>query len=396
MDTNYQTPCYIFDRNDFENNIKMFQKVLQQHFGNNWILGYSFKTNYLPYIIKSARDAGCYAEVVSSKEYLLAKNLGFNNDQIIFNGPVKQKEHFLDAIKNHAIINIDSKREIDWLNELPQEKQYNIGIRINYDLEHELPGHTLMGREGGRFGFCDDNDELKNAISAINKFKNIKLNYLHMHVSSKTKSTEIYKSLVRKACEIIDREKLSIDFIDVGGSFFGGGDNGKAYDKYISAIKSELISLGKKDMGLIVEPGASLIATSVKYMVEVVDTKSTPQNNYIVTDGSRLHIDPFFARNSYSYNVISKSQTNIIPEQTIVGYTCMEKDRFMKINHINKLLVGDKILFNTIGSYTMCMNSDFISSEPRVYAEYEDRHFLVRDEKEIECYLNRDLLEEVQ
>lgn len=388
----FSTPCYIFNRNDYEKNIKMFMKSLNEYFGDNWILGYSFKTNYLPYVLRCAKENGCYAEVVSKKEYELAKKVGFENQHIIFNGPIKDKNSFLESIINYGIVNIDSKRELEWLDELPKDTKFKIGIRVNFDLESELPGQTLMGDEGGRFGFCDDNEELSEAISKIKKYDNIQLKYLHMHVSSKSKSVEIYEHLVKRACNIIDKEKLEIDYIDVGGSFFGGGDDGSSYTNYVKAIKNVLNLEGKSTIGIIVEPGASLIASCFSYLIEVVDNKETKQNNYVVTDGSRLHIDPFFARNKYSYQLISKNDITDI-EQTIAGFTCMEKDRIMKLKDENRLTVGDRILFKTVGSYTMCMNSDFISSEPRVYAQYNGSNYLVRKEKEIMSYFENDVLE---
>ena len=395
-DSFLRTPCYIFSRDDFEHNIKAFKSILGKYFGNNWILGYSFKTNYLPYLLKPAKSEACYAEVVSSKEYLLAKAVGFDSGRIIFNGPVKQKSHFLEAVENECIVNIDSNREIKWLDELSVDKKYRVGIRVNFDLEKELPGHTLMGNEGGRFGFCIENGDLSRAICQIKKQENIEIDCLHMHVSSRTKSADIYRQLIRRAVDVINKEHLSVKYIDIGGGFFGGGDDGSLYETYIKAIKEELIELGKNEIGIIVEPGASVVATSVKYLVEVVDTKSTMQNKYVVTDGSRLHIDPFLTKTRYSYQIIADGDRESEFEQTIVGFTCMEKDRFMKVENKKELKVGDRILFNTVGSYTMCMNSDFISSEPRVYSEYNGKLYLVRNEKEISDYIDRDILEEVQ
>lgn len=394
MIKDYRTPCYIFDRNDFENNIQMFKSTLTKYFGGKWKLGYSFKTNYLPYLLRCAKEYGCFAEVVSEKEYLLAKAVGFKSEDVIYNGPVKKKSSFVDSCIHGGIVNIDSQREIEWLGELPQDKQFTVGIRVNFDLEHEMPGHTLMGLEGGRFGFCYENGELHNAIIKMKKLGNIAIKYLHMHVSSKTKSVDIYKELVKKACQIIEEESLDINFVDVGGSFFGGGDDGSSYEKYVKTIKETLLACKKEDLGIIVEPGASVVASSFSYLIEVVDKKSTTKNNYVVTDGSRLHIDPFFARSTYSYELYTDSSESIC-SQVVAGFTCMEKDRIMKLEEKKELMPGDRILFKTVGSYTMCMNSDFISSEPRVYAKYNDTSYLVRKEKDIDLFFANEALEEV-
>lgn len=49
-----QTPCFVLDEKEFENNIRDFKKILDEYFPSNRI-GYSFKTNSLPYIIKKLR-----------------------------------------------------------------------------------------------------------------------------------------------------------------------------------------------------------------------------------------------------------------------------------------------------------------------------------------------------
>lgn len=389
----YITPCYIFDRDDFEKNIQMFKNALTKYFNGKWMMGYSFKTNYLPYLLRCVKEYGCYAEVVSEKEYLLAKSIGFKDKDIIYNGPVKSKLSFINTCLNNGIVNIDSQREIEWLKELSINQEHNIGIRVNFDLESIIPGHTLMGVEGGRFGFCYENGELHEAITKIREQNGIQIKYLHMHVSSKTKSVDVYKELVKKACQIIEEEGLDIEYIDVGGSFFGGGDDGTSYEKYIESIKETLIDCKKEYLGLIVEPGASVVASSFSYLVEVIDRKTTCQNSYVVTDGSRLHIDPFFVRENYSYDLYSDAYQSV-DSQVVVGFTCMEKDRIMKIERKRELSPGDRILFKNVGSYTMCLNSDFISSEPRVYSKFDCRSYLVRKEKDIDMLLANEVLED--
>lgn len=391
-DVFFQTPCYIFNQEDFEKNIQMFQECLWECFRDNYIIGYSFKTNSVPYIVNCARKVGCYAEVVSEKEYILARNIGYPIDKIIYNGPIKTKESFLESVKNGAIVNIDSHREIEWLSELPKGQVYAVGIRVNFDLEVVLPGQTLMGDEGGRFGFCDENGELSYAIHEINEMENIRINGLHMHVSSKSKSSEIYDVLVERACEISKRENLTLRYIDVGGSFFGGGDDGSSYKKYVQVIYDCLKKNDMDKVTVIVEPGASVIASTVDYLIEITDIKRTTKNIFVNTNGTRLHVDPFFSKNKYNYEILSENKKTI-DNQVICGFTCMEKDRFMKLENARELAAGDRIVLHMQGSYTMCFNSDFIHYPPLVYVRNEGKAKMIRCEKEVSQFLQNNQLE---
>ncbi len=87
------------------------------------------------YMLHMLNELGCYAEVVSYTEYALALQVGFEKSHIVYNGPAKDKETFLDAIKNGAYVNIDTKREIEWLNDLNKQHSYKVvGIRVNLNL----------------------------------------------------------------------------------------------------------------------------------------------------------------------------------------------------------------------------------------------------------------------
>ena len=117
---------------------------------------------------------------MSEDEYELAKLVGVTKNKIIYNGPIKTKESFLEAVQNECIVNIDSQREIDWLDEVKEEKK-SIGIRINFDIEKMCPGQSQCPNEGGRFGFCYENGELEISIptlTALADFYHTSVDYL--------------------------------------------------------------------------------------------------------------------------------------------------------------------------------------------------------------------------
>lgn len=380
------TPCYIFDEDEFEKNIEDFQRVLNKYFEKN-LIGYSFKTNSLPCVITAAKQKGCFAETVSDTEYGLALKMGYEPRNIIFNGPIKGKNLFREAIWNGSIVNIDSAREIEWLKELSEDGfEGKIGIRVNIDLESVLSGQTLMGEAGGRFGFCEENASLSKVIHEVKRIPGLLLSGLHMHVSSKTKSTEVYRELARAACKIADREQIKLEYLDLGGGFFGGGDGGAAYEEYVKAIYDVLKGYGMEGIMLIVEPGASVVATAVDYVTKVVDVKETNRNCFVVTDGSRLHIDPFFHKTAYAYS-LETDEREICGRQVICGYTCMENDRLMELADAPKLIPEDMIIYHVVGAYTVSFNSLFIEYFPAVYRKRGNIYQVARERWGIEEYL---------
>ena len=85
------TPCFILDQDELVKSIQGFKDALSNFF-SSFIVGYSVKTNSLPYCLKIAKQYGCYAEVVSFDEYNLALECGYTPQSIIYNGPMKSKK----------------------------------------------------------------------------------------------------------------------------------------------------------------------------------------------------------------------------------------------------------------------------------------------------------------
>lgn len=142
-----KTPYYVIHKKELDNGYQMLVNSLKKYWGN-YMIGYSYKTNALPWVLKEFDRKGCYAEVVSEDEYKLAQLIGVDKKKIIYNGPIKTKATFMEALQNGNIVNIDSEREIEWLDYL-QSTEYNLGIRVNFDIEKFCPSQSQCGTEGG-------------------------------------------------------------------------------------------------------------------------------------------------------------------------------------------------------------------------------------------------------
>lgn len=381
MYSTINTPCYVIDKSELEQGVHSLEEALTKHWGN-FIIGYSYKTNSLPWVIQYFKDQKCYAEVVSDDEYNLARSIGVLTNNIVYNGIAKSKKSFLEAVENGAIVNVDSKYEIDWLDELHENGTYSVGIRVNFDLEKYCPGQSQCGSEGGRFGFCYENGELLKAIESIQS-KNIRIAGIHLHVSSKTRSLDIYNTISKLAVEISEKYNLHLDYVDVGGGFFGGLPDKPSFDDYIKLISENLRKgFDSDNTKLIVEPGMCLIGSPISYVTTVVDVKDTLANRFAVTDGSRTNIDPLMSKSRYFYEILHQT---VKPErlkkekQIISGFTCMEHDRLFELDDSEELLPGDKIVYHKVGAYTMCLTPLFIKYFPAVYVSENGKLINVRN-----------------
>lgn len=387
-----KTPYYVIDQNALDANFNQLALALRTHWPNS-IIGYSYKTNALPWVIQHFHHLGCYAEVVSREEYQLAKRIGVKKGKLIYNGPIKTKETFLEAILDGCIVNMDSQREIDWLEELPEEHRA-VGIRVNFDIERMCPGQSQCPEEGGRFGFCYENGEFARVVKLLRE-KSTRITGLHLHTSSKSRGLDIYRAIAEIACQIKKEFGFELDYIDVGGGFFGGLPTKPQFDEYMKLMADILCqSFDKERTALIIEPGMAVIGACVQYVSTVIDVKDTQFSRFVVTDGSRTSIDPLMTKSSYFHFCEMSGSRNTLPRQIICGYTCMEHDRlFTAINEV-ELLPGDRIVYDKVGAYTMCLTPLFIKYFPDVYVQHDGTLKKVRSAWTPEEYLMKSILEE--
>lgn len=121
------TPCYLIDENELNNNVLNLKNALNKYW-NNFIIGYSVKTNSLPWLLDYFQKNNIFAEIVSDDEYELAQAIGYEKNRLIYNGVLKSKETFIEAIENGSKVNIDTQRELHWLQELSQLNKKNMKL----------------------------------------------------------------------------------------------------------------------------------------------------------------------------------------------------------------------------------------------------------------------------
>lgn len=374
---NIQTPFFVLDRKVMTDEVQKLNNAIANYWPNT-IPAYSVKTNSLPYLAKMLNELGIYAEVVSQDEYEMVRLCGYTPDKIVCNGPVKTRAFVADLMEHHVLLNIDSHIELKYAIDYARANtndRYGVGLRVNVDIEKYFPSESKAGDQGSRFGFCMENDELSDAISLLRSCNNIFINGLHLHVSTSTRKVEIYEWLSCLFADIVNRYCLNeIEYFDIGGGFFGGMPNRPGWNEYMSAIANVLLNKGFKSdkLAIILEPGVSLLAGAFSYYASVVDVKQTNRSRFIVTDGSRIHIDPFFHKTSYFYKHISDIKKSCLDKQIVVGFTCLEYDNIMVLENYQEVSVGDRFRFDKLGAYTLTLSPLFISYFPAVYVLNED------------------------
>ena len=385
------TPYFLLDELILQRYFDMLTGALKENWPN-YRIGYSFKTNSLPWLVNFYKKQGAYAEVVSKDEYGLAKYLGFQDSEIVYNGPYKDEQSFRDVVLAGGYVNVDSKWELEWLTklsgELEEEKaeekekvsEIHVGIRVNFNLEQMCPGETTMGETSGRFGFSYENGEFAKALSYVRALPHVKVTGLHLHSSSKSRSVQIFRSIAQMACRLKKEFDLTLSYVDIGGGYCGGMEGRPEYPDYFPAIAEELHrEFDPEQTQLVVEPGISLISKGSFFVTSVIDVRDIRDTRYLITDGSRFNIDATMIKSSYLYHTkLQNPSAPVMERQEITGYTCMECDRLFTMENLPELQTGDQIIYENVGGYTISLNPLFIQYFPAVYVRNGEQMMEVR------------------
>lgn len=400
IEKKFGCPFYLMYPEVFNNNIKNFRNAFLKHY-NKILVGYSFKTSYIPAIVGLAKGTGCFAEVVSGMEYEMAQRLGYNPKEIIFNGPVKRKDELYYAIKNGSVVNLDSWYEVENViayKKQNKDKNVKVGLRINMNLTKEDGKSAIqLGLRTGRFGLSDD--ILEKAVPLLRKH-NVIINSLHGHTSSSDRATNNYIAITKKLLQVAEKYEFKfIEHFNIGGGFFGAPAKGidttgkPTYQDYADTVMNIVLNndwFNKHKPIFVIEPGVSVVANVFSFVTKVFQHKIIDNNNFIVVDGSVFDVKPSMHTFNLPHYLIKKNDEE---RQTIVtdvvGSTCMEKDVILKDMKLEKALPDEYICIDGVGAYTHNFTPDFINYVAPIIALENNKQKLVRRRQNMDDVLRQ-------
>lgn len=385
---NYQTvqtlakesggPFYCFDPARFAANLRSMDDAFSRRYAP-FILAYSYKANYLPYLCKLVRQSGYWAEVVSRLEYDLALKVGQDPSKIIFNGPVKSDEDIALALDNGSLINLDCEGEVESVIRYAQanpNRQIPIGLRINIALsDSEGVSHIQDSLKTGRFGFAPSElDSLLSTLYSLLQRNNLKVVSLHGHTSTTDRGVWCFETITRTLIEVAERHfPETVEYLNIGGGFFGPvpGRTVPTWDDYARAVGGVLNGsawVRAKKPALVIEPGMSLAADTMSLVARVVSVKRIREKTIVTVDASAFHTKPTFHAYNPPHEVITDGSPRPDGAYDVAGSTCMEKDYLLRDVEGPVPRPGDFLKIDSVGAYTLVMSPAFIHPMPAVWA----------------------------
>ncbi len=370
----YGSPLFVFS----EKTIFRKYTELKDSFSLRYpytVHAWSYKTNYLQAICKIFHNLGSWAEVVSVMEYEMAVKLGVKPNNIIFNGPVKTYEGMKRALKEGALVNIESMDELYDAEQIADElgREVSIGIRVNMSLEPYIAWN--------KFGFNIEAGYAYQAVKRAVSGGQVRIDGLHCHVGTFITEPEIYKMEVEKLIEFskLLREDfgISIRYIDIGGGFpslnklksryLPAKDVIPSFDNYVQAICNKLTgSFKSNELPLLIhETGRGLIDEAGTLIATICATKRLSNNMraLIIDAGVNLLVTSYW----YDLDITPTiDRGEPVEDHIVYGPLCMQIDVVKNPFKLPYLKKGDQVLIHPVGAYNNTQWMQFISLRPKV------------------------------
>ncbi len=370
----FGSPLFVFVEDTIRANFRSYANVFKRLYPKT-VFGWSYKTNYLKAVCAIFHEEGAIAEVVSDFEYEKARALGLPGDQIIFNGPYKPKNALQRAIKEKALIHIDSIDEIFEIENIANslDLEARVGLRVNMN--------TGVYPQWSRFGLNFETGQALAAAKQLARSKAIKFEGLHCHIGTFMLSVEAYTIAAEKIASLfleIERETgITLNYIDMGGGFPSKNHLKGVYQapevavpsisEYASAITDTLkATFSDRELPtLILEAGRHLIDEAGFLITSVVSRKLLPdaRRAYVLDAGVNLLYTSTWYRPTFE---LDGDEGSFLEPAVLFGPLCMNIDVVDSHLMLPPLRVGKRLILSPVGAYNVTQWMQFIQYSPAV------------------------------
>ncbi len=367
----FGTPLYVYSASYIRDRFNAYKQAFPDA-----LICYAIKANFNPRIVELLGRLGAGADIVSGGELYVALKAGISPDKIVYAGVGKTEKELTEAINADILMfNVESKQEIEVLNELAQKlgKKVRISVRVNPDVDPKTHPYIATGMQKSKFGI--DIKEAPDVYEYASRFKNVEVIGIHTHIGSQILDISPYKEAVEKVVNLyreLTNKGFNIRYLDIGGGLGikykpedkepSPEDLKRAIEPYISDIEAKLV----------LEPGRSITGNGGFLITRVQFTKDKGGKHFIIVDAGMNDLIRPAIYNAYHHIVPAVLKDRGSVKADIVGPICETGDFLALDRDIQKSERGDYLVVFSAGAYGFAMSSHY-NVRPRAAEVLVDR-----------------------
>ncbi|KAM4795807.1 antizyme inhibitor 2 [Rhinophrynus dorsalis] len=332
---------------------------------------YAVKCNSSRGVVQILAEMGAGFDCASKTEIELVHSIGVKPERIIYANPCKQISQIKFAAKNGVqMMTFDNEVELSKVS----RNHPNARMVLRIATDDSKSSYRLSMKFGA---------PLKSCRHLLEMAKNLSVDVIGVsfHVGSGCSDPKAYVQSIadaRLVFEMASEFGYKMWLLDIGGGFPGTEDSKVRFEEFASVINPalDLYFPEGSAVEIIAEPGRYYVASAFALAVNIIakkevlleqsgsdDEENCPNKNimYYVNDGVYGSFNCIYFDNAHPKPILHKKPSPDEPLYTssLWGPTCDCVDQIAANLKLPELHVGDWLLYDNMGAYTMAASSNF-------------------------------------
>lgn len=353
------SPTYVYSRQAITDAFNAYKAGLGEHPG---LICYAVKANSNLAVLQVLAQLGAGFDIVSLGELERVLAAGGDASKVVFSGVAKRADEMRRALEvGIHCFNVESRAELEVLAEVAASvgKVAPISLRVNPDVDAKTHPYISTGLKENKFGV--DIDEALEHYKWAAAQPSLKVVGVDCHIGSQLTEAQPFFDAQARVLNLIDtlsEAGIELDHIDMGG---GIGVRYEADDNppnITAAVQQLIANLGERKLGLLLEPGRSIVANAGTMLTEVIYLKSTDAHNFAIVDAA---MNDLIRPSLYQawMEILPVKAANVASKQyDVVGPVCETGD-FLGKNRELAIEQGSVLAVMSAGAYGFVMASNY-------------------------------------
>ena len=359
----YGTPLYVYSQAALDQAFAAYQTAFA---ALNPLVCYAVKANGNLAVIRRFAELGSGFDIVSGGELARVLAAGGSAAKTIFSGVGKSAAEIEFALKaGIKCFNVESLPELERINAVAGRLNAcaPVSLRINPDVDAQTHPYISTGLKDNKFGIAIRDAEA--AYRRAAELPHLRVVGIDCHIGSQLIKLDPLVEACERILNLADHlaaQGIALQHIDLGGGvgIVYRDEDTPDLAAYAAAVR-ELV--GSRKLGLILEPGRSLVGNAGVLLTRVEYVKHNENKNFVITDA---------AMNDLMRPALYQAYHHIEPAETpsaapfaadIVGPICETGDFLAKDRSI-AAQAGDLLVVRSAGAYASSMAGNY-NTRPR-------------------------------
>ncbi len=379
--TNFGTPTFFLDEQDFRDRARAWKSALVGAFGDHsGNVYYAAKAFICTEVARWVAQSRIGLDVCTGGELAVALAAGFPPERMQVHGNNKSMAEISQAIEiGVGVIVVDSLIEIARVASIAKSlgKSQKILLRLTPGIEAHTHESIATAHEDVKFGFSIASGAAWEAILKVCTHKEIELIGFHSHIGSQILATDAFgvaaDRVIELAAKFRDEFGYELAELDLGGGFgiaYLPGDVPLLPEIVLPALWTAVESACQKyRLGIpkvSIEPGRAIVGPAMFTLYEIGTIKKVilengAERNYISVDGGMSdNIRTSLYGAQYTGIIANRNCSDELALSRVVGKHCETGDIVIRDIYLPVDVVpGDLFAVPATGAYGRSMASNY-------------------------------------